>query len=417
MIKVGVIGFGTVGQGVVESLVQLERGLRKEVTLEMLLVTNRRKHEHSEQYALVTDDWKTFAARHYDVVFEAAGGIEPVYDYVRFFLKKGVPVVTANKKLVAERGEELERLAAENDTYLCYEAAVAGGIPILNAIKGTLATTSFTSVAGILNGTTNYILTGMIEQNRPFQDMLEEAQAKGYAEADPTDDIEGYDAWYKIRILARLCFGIWPNRDDISRSGLHDVLDWHVELGQSLGLTLKLDGRASVKNNTIIGSVAPAFFTNDHPFSTVYGVTNAVVLEGKAIERLLFTGPGAGKEATANSMVEDYLFHERYKGERQPMLIKEKEQNRIANVLVMVAAHEKKEAEKVVEHLPCQRINTFAADEGEAWWLKVYEDVIPFISKQLGLSLYRVYGAFEKQLVTTNMHHPSSIDETLEQKA
>ncbi|WP_017728614.1 homoserine dehydrogenase [Halalkalibacterium ligniniphilum] len=395
MTQIGIIGFGTVGRGVFERITktrsELTEILGSEPIVQAILVKDRKKKRELDLSAF-SENWNEFHRHSFDVVFEAMGGIEPAFDYVRYFLEKGVPVVTANKKLLAERGETLEKIAQEYGTYLAFEASVAGGIPIINAIKGSLMTTNVHTVSGILNGTTNYMVTEMVEHGRSFQDVLEEAQRLGYAEADPTDDIEGFDAWYKLRILSRLCFGKWPNKESIQRKGLNEILDWHTSFAQQLGLTLKLSGRASIKNGEIHGSVAPTFFTNDHPFSTVHGVTNAVTLEGKDIQRLLFIGPGAGKEATANSMIEDFLFHEHFRGKRIVPSVEQSSKKRVTRLLVMVTPQEVQKTAEAIDSLPCQTIKTIKHEEGEAWLLAVYEDVLQHVEDKLPITTYRIYG-------------------------
>ncbi|GAE26705.1 homoserine dehydrogenase [Halalkalibacter wakoensis JCM 9140] len=318
MKRIGLIGFGTVGSGVYERLNQskeeIHQVLGEKVEVAAILVKDRQKKRTVHVDALVTTNWEQFLeAGPYDLVFEAIGGIEPALTYTKYWLEKGIPVITANKKLVAEKGEYLEKAAQVNSTYYGYEAAVAGGIPIINALKGTLATTAISRVSGILNGTTNYMLTEMIEKNRSFADVLIEAQQLGYAEADPTDDLEGYDAWYKIRILSRLCFGYWPQAEDFSKKGVSAMMDWHVEVGERIGFKIKLIAEAWLGDKNVAGRVSPAFLTQTEPLTSVRGVTNGISLEGNSINQLLFIGPGAGKEATANSMVEDLIFHERTK--------------------------------------------------------------------------------------------------------
>ncbi len=391
MFKIGIIGFGTVGTGVYERLEQskelLKRQLGADFEVRAILVKDRQKSRAEVATTLVTTEWKTFLqASSYDLIFEAIGGIEPAYTYSTTFLKQGIPVVTANKKLVAERGEALELAAAENGTYYGYEAAVAGGIPIINALKGTLASTSISRIAGILNGTTNYMLTEMLEYQRGFAEVLKEAQELGYAETDPTDDIEGYDAWYKIRILSRLCFGKWPEKDDFVRQGLSNLEDWHVELGQRIGLRLKLIGESQLDSNgEVKGFVAPAFLTKEQPLANVSGVLNGISVEGDKVGQLLFIGPGAGKEATANSMVEDFLFHERYKGERLGVYSRKKEQP-IEHILLFIHQSQREHALSWVKDEEIPVLNTYSHQSGEAWLLlasKPFDIPYPF---------YRVYG-------------------------
>ncbi|WP_413382261.1 homoserine dehydrogenase [Alkalihalobacillus sp. 1P02AB] len=319
--KIGLIGFGTVGKGVADRIEatreQLQAKFGQEITIEGILIKNRNQYVENEHATVITNDWTEFCQKcDYDIIFEAIGGLEPAFSYTEYFLEKGTPVITANKQLVAEYGELLEDIATRNQTYYGYEAAVAGGIPIINVIKGLLTTTLVTKVSGILNGTTNYILTEMKEKGLSFAEALKAAQELGYAESDPTDDIEGYDASYKIRILAKCCFGFWINRENVTRRGMDEMKDWQIELAERLGLTLKIVGEATLFSGEIKAEVAPVFFTEEEAFSKISGVTNAVKVQGPTIGELTFTGPGAGKEATANSMIEDFLFHTDFRGHR-----------------------------------------------------------------------------------------------------
>ncbi|WP_096201415.1 homoserine dehydrogenase [Bacillus sp. FJAT-45350] len=314
MLSVGLIGFGTVGTGVYERIEEtrstLESLLQQEISITKILVSNREKErELSIDKTLLTDNEEDFFKEEYDLVFEAIGGTIPAKDYVSSFLNRGIPVITANKELVAKHGKELEELANEHDTFLGYEATVAGGIPIVNALKANLATSPIHKVLGILNGTTNYILTEMNEKGKGFEEALTEAQELGFAEADPTDDIEGFDSWYKIRILSRLCFGEWPEEYNVRRTGITKIEKWKVTIAEELGLTIKLIGEAKKINGTIKGSVAPAFVTKNHSFSHIKSVSNAVQVVSEWFDNLSFTGPGAGKKPTANSMIEDFVFH------------------------------------------------------------------------------------------------------------
>ncbi|MBP3951392.1 homoserine dehydrogenase [Bacillus suaedae] len=402
MINVGLIGYGTVGKGVYERIVQtkeLEALLGDSVVIKTILVKDRQKTRANHEEVVVTTEWDEFSqVADFDVIFEAIGGIEPAFSYTSFFLEKGIPVITANKKLVAEKGHVLESLAKLNQTYYGYEAAVAGGIPIINSLKGVLASTSISRISGILNGTTNYILTEMIDYNRSFADVLLEAQQLGYAETDPTDDLDGYDAWYKIRILSRLCFGKWPKEDDLKREGISRVEDWHVELGEKFGFKLKLIGEAWNSGTEVIGGVAPAFLTSTEPLVNVRGVTNGISIEGAAIDQLLFIGPGAGKEATANSMVEDFLFYKRSKQYERATVTKAVEHNPYSHVLVCIPHAEREQALQWVKKTGRHVIDTFAHHEGEGWIISDdFQETTPFIQ-------YPIYGDVSLRKRAKSLH-------------
>ncbi|WP_232718520.1 homoserine dehydrogenase [Bacillus sp. FJAT-45037] len=371
MLKVGVLGFGTVGSGVYERLEKsrsvIERQLGEPFEVVAILVKDRQKDRVKTDNALITTEWLEFL-RHaeYDIVFEAIGGVDPAFSYTKSLLQKGVPVITANKKLVAIKGKHLEELARDTQTFYGYEAAVAGAIPIVNALRGTLATTSIHRVTGILNGTTNYMLTEMITKNRSFADVLLEAQQLGYAESDPTDDIESYDAWYKLAILSRLCFGKWVQLTDFSRIGVTSIEKWHVDVANEIGCQVKLVGDAAVDGNEIIGSVSPAFISNQERLASIHGVTNGIVLYGEDIGELSFIGPGAGGAATANSMVEDFLFHSNYQADRA--VVETKEQPALVEeCLVFVNQASYGTCLHWAENNGVNIIEAVSHEEGEAW--------------------------------------------------
>ncbi|GAF65886.1 homoserine dehydrogenase [Bacillus sp. TS-2] len=375
--KIGLLGFGTVGRGVVERIQmtnqQLTNTLSQQINIEAVLIKNHQKHQAEKQTLFVTNDWQEFSQKcDYDVVFEAIGGLEPAYEYTRFFLEKGIPVVSANKKLVAEKGSELEEIAESRNIFYSYEAAVAGGIPIINLLEGSLSTTPISKITGILNGTTNYILTEVKEKGVTVEEALSQAQLLGYAESDPKDDIEGYDAWYKIRILAKLCFGSWLNPNKVERKGLNDVQQWHIELGQKLGLTLKLVAEATyLGDGEAKAEVAPVFISNDNPFTYVNGVTNAILIEGPTIGQLCLQGPGAGKEATANSMVEDFLFQSNYEGKRSKSSgVQSEVANSFNHYFIFVANEDLKAGILEVEKGDNQICAQYSHPEGEVYVVK-----------------------------------------------
>jgi homoserine dehydrogenase len=403
MIRIGLIGFGTVGSGVYERLlntkVEIKKLVKQEIEISAILVKDRQKQRATKNMnAFVTTCWEEFCqTAKFDVIFEAIGGIEPAFLYTAHWLEKGVPVISANKKLVAEKGEILEQLAAEHCTYYGFEAAVAGGIPIINSLKGNLSTTSISRVSGILNGTTNYMLTEMIENHRSFAEVLLEAQELGYAEADPTDDIEGFDAWYKIRILSRLCFGTWASVTSFFRKGVSSIEDWHVEVGERLGFKVKLIAEAWRSESGISGGVTPAFLTPTEPLANVRGVMNGISLEGNAVDQLLFLGPGAGKEATANSMVEDFLFHERMENEGRATREEKRDiVGTFTHSFVFINHSERNQALEWVKQTGIVVIDTYAHHEGEGW-IVLSNQTSPF-------AMYPIYGDVSKRKSEKSIH-------------
>ncbi|MFV8826842.1 homoserine dehydrogenase [Alkalihalobacterium sp. APHAB7] len=324
MLHVGVIGFGTVGSGIYERLLnskeELQTIFQNEVQVTKILVKDDTKDRgYTHVNALITSDPNEFFNQQYDVVFEAIGGVEPAKGYIVKLMQSGTSIITANKELIAKHGKELEELAGHYNVYLGVEAAVGGGIPIVNSFKTLFSTTPIHSVTGILNGTTNYILTEMKEKNRTFADVLAEAKELGYAEADPTDDIEGYDALYKIQILSRLAFNSWPNETNFSCKGISVIEEEAINFAERNELAIKLIAKTSIENGVIRGFVSPSFVAKDHPLYNVNGVTNGVCIDGETIDRITMCGPGAGKDATANSMVEDFVLHEQFQGFSRPL--------------------------------------------------------------------------------------------------
>lgn len=405
MISIGLIGFGTVGSGVYERIEKtkklLEKRLGEEVSITAILVKHHQKERVTKiKGALLTNNPAEFLQLNFDVVFEAAGGMEPTKSYILHFLEREVPVITANKDLVAMHGKELEEVAAAHGVYFGYEAAVGGGIPIINSLRANLATTKISKVSGILNGTTNYILTEMNEKKKSFVEALANAQTLGYAEADPTNDVEGIDAWYKLRILSKLCFGIWPEKEAISCCGLTAVEDWQIGLAESLGLKLKLIAEATFNNGKVEGYVSPSFLAPTHPLAFIRGVTNAVCLEGDDIGELVFSGPGAGKEATSNSMVEDFVLLQKESFHRVYEQGLQNEQTDLEHTTILVfqakGSHYPWQEELKSLHFHIE--STFENEKGMAFLVKVFQVQEKQLS-QLQLPWFPVLGFTSQETI------------------
>lgn len=409
MISVGLIGFGTVGTGVYERL-QLSNEVltsyfQDEIKVTRILVKNKQKNRNSEiDDRLFVTDPKHFLNEKFDIVFEAMGGIALANQYIRHFLENGVSVITANKDLIASNGVELDTIARENGAYLGYEAAVAGGIPIINTLKSTLRTTPIKGISGILNGTTNYILTEMKEKERSYTDVLAEAQQLGYAEADPTNDVEGLDAWYKINILSSLVFGEKEKRSIVCR-GISSVEKWHFSFAKLLGCTIKLIAHATVTANGVKGYVSPCIIDQNHAFATINGVLNGVCLEGETIGQLLFTGPGAGKEATANSMVEDFVFHHLHPFVAKRAAILPNKGEQVETTLVALFMDQAND-EEVISKLASLEANLLKNFESDGKSLSIYS----IRTEKVGLlpaQVYLLHGEnshiLEKEVVTDSL--------------
>ena len=310
MIQIAILGFGTVGTGVAkvvaENARQIERKLGEPLQVKAILVRTFRDGPFRQ---LMTGD---FAKIEEDsairVVVEAIGGVEAAYEYTRRALSAGKHVVTANKQLVAERGCELLALAKKKNVNYLFEASVGGGIPILHPLTQCMAANRIDEVYGILNGTTNYILTRMVRTGAFFSDALREAQAKGYAEADPTADVEGIDAGRKICILADLAFGRQVDPEKVPVEGISKISLRDVKVAQRAGYRVKLLGRAvRMPGGGRTAYVAPHLIPEDNPLSGVEDVFNAVVLRGNATGEVMFYGRGAGEMPTASACVADVM--------------------------------------------------------------------------------------------------------------
>ena len=296
MIQIAIMGLGTVGTGVAkvvaENARQIERKLGEPLQVKAILVRHFKDGPYRQ---LMTDDFTKIeeddAIR---VVVETIGGVEAAYQYTKRALNAGKHVVTANKQLVAEKGAELLALAKKRGVNYLFEASVGGGIPILHPLTQCMAANRIDEVYGILNGTTNYILTQMVRTGAFFSDALREAQQKGYAEADPTADVEGIDAGRKICILADLAFGRQVDPADVPMEGIGKLSLRDVKIAQRAGYRIKLLGRAVRLGSGRTAYVAPHLIPEERPLASVDGVFNAIVVRGNATGEVMFYGQGPG---------------------------------------------------------------------------------------------------------------------------
>ena len=315
VIRVGIIGAGFVGSALVQLLIDSGRhaalldAATGPIELVGVAVRDGAKPRPGVPAGLVTTDAEALSNRQdLDVLVELAGGIEPARTHIESALRHGVSVVTANKALMAESGTALAKLAHEHGADLFYEAAVGGGIPILRALRSSLAGERINRVMGIVNGTTNFILSKMTSEGSDYAVALAEAQALGYAEADPTADVEAYDAAAKVQILSSLAFGTELVGEEISREGISRVRSIDVEFARRAGYVIKLLGVAErVGESGISRRVHPAMVPVDHPLASVHGAMNAVFVEGARSGPLMWLGQGAGGEPTATAVLGDVL--------------------------------------------------------------------------------------------------------------
>ena len=312
-IKVGLLGLGTVGTGVVRIVEGHHEDLMSQVgspiSIHKIAVKDRNKPRNIsiDPSKLTEDPLEIVQDPEIDVVIEVIGGISPTKDWIMEALERGKHVVTANKDLMALHGPELLAKAREKGCDIYYEASVAGGIPIIRTLIEGFASDRITKIMGIVNGTTNYILTKMSEEGAAYADVLKEAQALGYAEADPTSDVEGLDAARKMVILATLGFRVHVALEDVDVRGISGVTQEDIQYAKRLGYEIKLLGIAERQDDFISVSVQPTMVKNSHPLASVKGVFNAVYVHGEAVGETMFYGPGAGELPTATSIVSDLV--------------------------------------------------------------------------------------------------------------
>lgn len=305
-IKIGLIGLGTVGSGVFKTLKNFDN-----VEIVKIAVKNKNKKRNIDglDESIITDNaYDVVNDSEIQIVAELIGGIEPAFDLIKTAIKNGKHIVTANKELLAKHGEELFNFAQENNKVVLYEAAIAGGIPLIMPIKTILAGNKINKIKAILNGTTNYILTKMDTQGASYCDVLKEAQELGYAEADPTGDVEGFDAAYKITTLATIAFGQRIKIENVYREGITKIRPEDMKAANEMGYKIKLiasaeinrDGKADVR-------VHPMLVPKSKTLAHIDYVTNAVTLSGYPVGDITLSGPGAGEFPTASSVVGDIL--------------------------------------------------------------------------------------------------------------
>ncbi len=312
-IKVGLIGFGNIGAGVVKLLQENAEVIRNKVGTGIVLkkIADRNitgdRGVTVDPACLTTDVNEIFDDPEISVVIELVGGYEPAKSFVLKAISKGKHVVTANKALLALHGEEIYAAAAANNVEVQFEAAVGGGIPVLTAIKGNMAANNFGSVIGIMNGTCNYILTRMTQEGADFVDVLKAAQELGYAEPDPTFDIEGVDTAHKLAILVSLCFGTRIDFNDIYTEGISSINGLDVKFARDLGYRIKLLAIGKCIDGKIEARVHPTMIPLHNPLADVNGVFNAIRLTGDFVGPVMFYGRGAGSDPTASAIVGDLI--------------------------------------------------------------------------------------------------------------
>lgn len=312
-ISVGLLGFGTVGTGVVHLLTNDQQRLVQQsgsqIQISKILVKDREKSRKMDQYdhLLTLNPSDVIDNPEIDIIIEVMGGIDDTRKYIHRALKNKKHVITANKDLMALYGTELLQAAADEGCDLYYEASVGGGIPILRGLTDGLAADRIKKLIGIVNGTTNYILSKMSHQSVSYEKVLQEAQSLGFAEADPTSDVEGLDAARKMVILSHLAYSIPVTLEDVKVEGITRVAEEDIQYSKKLGYAIKLVGIAEVEDDEIDIRVGPTLLPFNHPLASVDNEFNAIYVYGHSVGETMFYGPGAGELPTAIAVVSDLI--------------------------------------------------------------------------------------------------------------
>ncbi|HJP17195.1 MAG TPA: homoserine dehydrogenase [Nitrospinota bacterium] len=312
-INLGLIGLGTIGTGVVKVLRENSALIEKRIGVSLVikriadLDIKRDRGVPVDKSTLTTDAKKIFNDDEIDIVIELMGGYEPALSFILQSISNKKHVVTANKALLAKHGQEVFEAIKKHDVNIGFEASVGGGIPIIRCIKDNLASNRFESIYGIVNGTGNYILSKMTDEGKNFQDVLEEAQEKGYAEADPTFDIEGIDSAHKIAILGSLAFGCRIPIDKVFTEGITHISQTDIHFASEFGYRIKLLAIAKKGDDTVDIRVHPTMISKDNPISNINGVLNAVKVRGNAVGEAMLIGEGAGALPTASAVLSDVM--------------------------------------------------------------------------------------------------------------
>lgn len=310
MIKVAVMGYGTIGSGVAEVLEINKKSIANRVGegVELKYVLDLRDFEGDPIQDKIVHDYKVIAEDpEVSIVVETMGGVEPAFTFVKAMLEAKKHVTTSNKALVAAKGAELLAIAKEKNVNFMFEASVGGGIPIIRSINSCLTADVLEEITGIVNGTTNYMMTEMSEKGSDFDDVLKDAQAKGYAEKDPTADIEGHDACRKIAILTSLACGQQVDYEDIHTEGITKITATDIKYAKAMGRAIKLLASSKKVAEGYTAMVAPFMLPQTHPLFSVNGVFNAVFVKGNVLGDAMFYGSGAGKLPTASAVVADVV--------------------------------------------------------------------------------------------------------------
>lgn len=309
--RIAMLGFGTVGRGAYEMMIRkkdlIQYKYDRSLDIVAILVRNLDRYADEPHAALFTTDFQKILDARPDVVIEAMGGIETAYRYAHQILSAGIHYITANKDMMAEHGDELLNLARAHHVTIKYEAAVGGGIPVIKPIKESLVGNRIDRITAILNGTSNYILSQMDREGLAFETVLEKAQALGFAEADPSSDVEGTDAARKLAILTRIAFIKKVDLDQISKKGITGITKADILAAKDLGYTIKLIAHARLLDDCIYATVQPMFIPADSLIGHIANENNGIMVRGDAVGDVFFYGKGAGKDPTGSAIFSDLV--------------------------------------------------------------------------------------------------------------
>ena len=317
MVNIAVLGYGTVGSGVVEVINTNHASINKRAGADINIkyVLDLRDFPGDPVEKVLVHDYDVIANDpQVDIVVEVMGGIEPAYTFVKRALEAGKSVCTSNKALVAKHGPELMEIAREKNINFLFEASCGGGIPIIRALNSSLTADEIDEITGILNGTTNYMLTKMDTAGADYDTVLKEAQDRGYAERHPEADVEGYDACRKIAILTSLAYGMQVDYEDIHTEGITHITETDFKYAKAMNMGIKLLGTSRREEGGLFALVAPMMIAHDHPLYSVNDVFNAILVKGNALGDVMFYGKGAGKLPTASAVVSDVVDEVKHMG-------------------------------------------------------------------------------------------------------
>ena len=358
--KIAVMGYGTIGSGVVEVLEINKDKIAERAgePIEVKYVLDLREFPGTSIENKIVHDYKTIAQDpEIGIVVETMGGVEPAFTFVKEMLEAGKQVATSNKNLVAAKGAELIKIARDHGVNFQFEASVGGGIPIIRPLNKCLTADEIEEITGILNGTTNYMLTKMADEGADFDEVLKDAQDKGYAEKDPTADVEGYDACRKIAILTSLAYGKQVNYEEVYTEGITKITAEDFKYAEKLEAAIKIFGSSRKEGGKLYAMVAPQMIRRDNPLFAVEGVFNAICVTGNMLGDVMFYGKGAGKEATASAVVSDVVDAVKHmninvmtiwEDEKQEVAPMDEMKNRF---FVRIGASEKAKAEDLFEEV------------------------------------------------------------------